>query len=91
MRTDVKLLTIEDLCQELGVVYRDAGRRRGEIVAEIIRRIEVRDTIVADLLEDADGDTIEALGSHTKGRLVQAIYNYEGGPPIYRVDGERVR
>lgn len=46
MPTDVRLLTIEDLCNELGVLYRDAGRRHDAIRAEILRRIEVRDRVV---------------------------------------------
>lgn len=39
MRTDLKLLTIEDLCRELAVVRRDAGRSHREITAEIERRV----------------------------------------------------
>ena len=91
MRTDVKLLTIEDLCRELGVVYRDAGRRRKEIVAEIARRIEVRDIIIADALEDAPDDTYVAIGTHTKGRAVLARRGEDYTcPPTYYIDGEQI-
>lgn len=92
MRTDVKLLTIEDLCRELGVVYRDAGRRHDAIRAEIKRRIEVRDIIIADFLESYTVDGLyEALGMTTNGCVMSARCGEDDShPPTYYINGEQI-
>lgn len=84
MRTNVKLLTLEDLCRELGVVYRDAGRSRKEIVAEITRRIEVRDRIVKHLLDSDRSDYA------VTGDAISVSRDADDGTMIYEIDGERV-